>query len=160
MSASLSQINVSGLIAVLVAIPFLIVSIRTVLLSKSSNQWPKVSGTIKAISDFGSDLKYRLEYEYTLNRNVYRNSRIIFSTSKTYRKRLARAFENKYVQNQIVDVYYNPKNLKQSVLEPGKNNGALFHIILLGVLIALGGLALFNEALFAQIMDALFKIFN
>jgi hypothetical protein len=160
MFASLSQIQISGLIAVLVATPFLIISIRNIVLSKASKQWLKVSGTIKVISDFGSNLKYRLEYEYTLNRNIYRNCRVIFLTSKTYAKRRASEFQNKYSLNQIVDVYYNPKNPKQAVLEPSKNDGALLVVIALIAFMIISSFAIFDPTVFLLIIDSLFQLFN
>ena len=130
------------------------------MLSNASKQWPKVSGKIIEISDFSSDSKYRLKYEYTLNRNTYNNSRIIFSTSKTYIKLRAREFENKYALNQIVNVFYNPKNPKQAVLEPGRNDGAVLVILLLFGLLILSSLAIFNQTVFLQMMNQLFQIFN
>jgi hypothetical protein len=160
MISNLSQIQISGLIAFLVSTSFLIGLIRNVVLSNASKRWPKVSGTITEISDFGSNLKYRLQYSYSVNGNTYKNNRIIFSTSKTYIKLRAREFENKYTQNQIVDVFYNPKNPKQAVLEPGRNDGAVLVILLLFGLMILSSLAIFNQTVFLQMMNQLFQIFN
>lgn len=151
----LSHIQISGLIALLVALPFLIMSVRNLLLSKASKDWPKVNGIIKEIKDFGAEVKFKLVYEYVVEKNSYKSSRIIFSTSSTYHRYNAREFEKKYAIDQVVNVYYNPLKPKQAVLEPGRNDGSLAGVIMFGILMLLGGLAIFNQSLFYQLIDRL-----
>jgi len=158
MFTNLTQIQISGLIALLFSTPFLIKSVRNLYLNNASKQWPKVSGIIKEISDFG--VKYRLLYEYTVNRETYRNNTIVFTNSNTAVNKRAAEFDKKYALHQIVDVFYNPKNPKQAVLEHGRKDGFLFVIITLSALFVIGSLAVFNQALFLQLMDALFQLFN
>ena len=50
MFTNLSQIQISELVTLLVATPFLIKSVRNFYLANASKQWPKVSVTIKEIS--------------------------------------------------------------------------------------------------------------
>lgn len=149
MISNLSQIQIAGLIACLAATPFIIASIRNLMLSKASKHWPKVDGVIKGISDFGSEIKFKMTYEYVVNRNTYQSSRIIFSTSSTYHKYYAREFEVKYTQNQTVDVFYNPKNPKQAVLEAGRNSSSVSNIVLLIVFIVFSAVAIFKQDLLA-----------
>jgi len=156
----LSHTQVTGLVVLLVLTPFLVLSIRNLLLSRTSMHWPKASGKITKIWDFGAEIKFKLTYEYTVDRTIYKNSKIIFSTSSTYHKHLAREFEKAYVENQQVDVYYNPEKPKQAVLETGRNDGAVFGIIMFSALMLLGGLALFNQDLFYLFINQLMQLFN
>lgn len=160
MFSSLTQIQISGLIALLVVTPFLIRSIRNLYFANASKQWPKVSGTINKISDFGSTQKFRLQYVYTINKQAFNSNRIFFTNSNTSKKQRATAFEKKYALHQIIDVFYNPKNLQQSVLEPGRKEGLLLAIIALGIVLVFGCLAVFDQALFSTCMDALFQLFT
>ena len=57
-------------------------------------------------------------------------------------------------------MFYNPKNPKQAVLEPGRNDGAVLVILLLFGLMILSSLAIFNQTVFLQMMNQLFQIFN
>jgi len=160
MFENLSQIQLSGLIALLAFFPLLVLSIRNLLLSRTSMHWPKASGKITKIWDFGAEAKFKLTYEYTVDRTIYKNSKIIFSTSSIYHKHLAREFEKKYAIDQVVNVYYNPLKPQQAILESGRNDGSLVGIIMLGMLMLLGGLALFNQDLFYLFINQLMQFFN
>jgi hypothetical protein len=158
MFSSLNQIQISGLIALLVATPFLIKSVRNLYLANASKKWPKVSGAIHKISDFGSTKKFRLQYVYTLSKTAYKSNRIFFTNSNSAIKQRATEFEKKYTLHQIIDVFYNPKNPKQAVLEPGRKDGLLLAIIILSILFVFGCLAVFNPALLMQLIGPYFEI--
>lgn len=156
MFASLTQIQISGLVALVVSTPFLIKSVRNLYLSSASKHWTKVSGTIKATAGFG--LKNRLLYEYTVNRNTYKSHKICFTNSNSAKNQSARVFEKKYAQNQIVDVYYKPQNPKIAVLEPGRKDGLLLAIIILSILFVFGCLAVFDPGFLLQLFGSYFQI--
>lgn len=156
MFLNLSQIQISGLVALLVSTPFLIKSVRNFYLANASKQWPKVSGTITKAPEFGR--KFGLLYEYTVNRETYKSNKRCFTNSNRPIKQRANVFEEKYALNQIINVYYNPNNRKQAVLEPGRKDGLLLAIIFLGVMFVFGCLAVFNQALFLELIGPYFQI--
>lgn len=156
MLLSLTQIQMSGLVALLVSTPFLIKSVRNLYLTNVSKQWPKVSGTIKQISGVG--VKYRVLYEYTVSRATYKSRQICFTNSNSVKKQNVREFEKRYALNQIVDVFYNQNNPKIAVLEPGRTEGLLLAIIILSILFVLGCLAVVDQSLFFQFLEPHFQI--
>ncbi|MDW5290220.1 DUF3592 domain-containing protein [Formosa sp. PL04] len=156
MFSNLTQIQVSGLIVVLVLTPFLIKSVRNFYLANASKHWPKISGTIKEMSGFGK--KYSVLYEYTVNRDTYKSNKICFTNTNAPVSESASEFEKKYALNQIINVFYNPQNPKQSVLEPGRKDGLLQSIIFLGILFVFGCLAVLYQDLFLQILDPYIQI--
>lgn len=156
MFTNLTQIQISGLIALVVSTPFLIKSIRNLYLTNVSTKWTKVSGTIKEISGLGS--KHSLLYEYTVNSATYKSHKICFTNTNAPINEGASAFEKKYALHQIITVFYNPINPKQAVLEPGRKDGLFLAIFILGVLFVFGCLAVFNQELFLQIIDPYFQI--
>ncbi|WP_299398985.1 DUF3592 domain-containing protein [uncultured Gelidibacter sp.] len=139
MFTSLTQIQISGILALLVATPFLIKSVHNLYLTTISRQWPKVSGTIKEVSGFG--VKHSLLYEYTVNRNTYKSTNICYTNTNSPKHRNAKEFEKRYTLNQIVDVFYNPNKPKQAVLEPGKTDGLVLAVFMLSVIFVGGWIA-------------------
>lgn len=158
MFSSLNQIQISGLIALLVATPFLIKSVRNLYLTNASKHWPKVSGTIIEISIFGR--KYSLLYEYTINKETYKSHKICFTNTNAPTKERASVFEKKYALHQIVNVFYNPIHPEQAVLEPGRKDGLVLAIVILSILFAFGCLALFDQAFSYNFLVPIFKLFN
>ena len=154
------KIDIPGLIALVVATPFFIFFVRNVMLSKASRNWPKVNGTIINIPNMISDGKFRLEYEYEVRSDTYRNQRVFYSITDIYSDRLALEFDGKYAKHQIVDVFYNPKKPKQAVLEPGRIDGAFLGIAILGMIVIYCVFAVFAPNLYAQFIDILFQMFN
>ncbi|TXE09061.1 DUF3592 domain-containing protein [Gelidibacter salicanalis] len=142
MFTSLTQIQISGILALLVATPFLIKSVRNLYFTTISKQWPKISGTIKEVSDFG--VKHRLLYEYTVNRATYKSTNICYTNTNSPKHKNAREFEKRYTLNQIVDVFYNPNKPNQAVLEPGRKDDLVFAILMLSVLFVGGWVAVFQ----------------
>ena len=154
MFSNLSQIQISGLIVLLVLLPFLIKSVRNFYLANASMQWRKISGTIKSVSGFRE--KYSVLYEYTVNRDTYKSNKICFTNTNSPLNESASELERKYALNQIINVFYNPQNPKQAVLEPGRKDGLLLSIIFLGILCVFGGIAVFYQDLFLLIIDSYF----
>ena len=152
MFSDLTQIQISGLIALLVSTPFLIKSVRNFYFASASKQWPKISGTIKEISSFGR--KYSLQYEYTVNRDTYKNHKICFTNTNAPIDEEFGEFEKKYTIHQIINVFYNPIKPEQAVLEPGRKDGLLITIIIFSVLFIFGCLAFFDQGLFSQLIGS------
>lgn len=150
MFTNLSQDQIAGLFALLVSTPFLIKFVRNFYLANASKQWPKVSGTILKISNFGQ--KYSVRYEYKANKNTYKGHRICFTSTSSPINKSYSDFEEKYALDKIVDVFYNPNKPKQAVLEPGRKDGLLTAILFMGALFVMGCLELFNPGLFWQLI--------
>lgn len=154
------NIDMVGLIVLLVATPILVVVIHNVLLSKAARHWPKVNGTIIDNPIMLSVQQYGMEYEYEVSGITYRNRRVFYSNIDAYSLSLAIEFDKKYAKNQIVDVFYNPKNPQQAVLEPGRTDGAFLGATILGMMVTYGVVTVFVPNSFAQFIDGLFYLFN
>ena|SRR5690554_812294 len=154
------RINMPALILLVAITPFLFYTIRNVLLSKASKKWPKVTGMITHTQESHMGSKFKLGYEYTLRDLTFTSRRVFYSNTTTYNKKLAIEFDQKYSKYQIVNVFYNPKNPKQSVLEPGRTDGAFLIIGVLGVLFLLSVLAIFFPNLYNALIDVLTRLFN
>lgn len=151
------NIDMVGLIVLLVATPILVVVIHNVLLSKAARHWPKVNGTIIDIPNMLSVQKYGMEYEYEVSGTIYRNRRIFYSNIDAYSISLAIEFDKKYAKHQIVDVFYNPKKPKQAVLEPGRTDGVFLGVFILEMMVLYGVLTVFAPDLYFQIINVLFQ---
>ncbi|MCK0123859.1 DUF3592 domain-containing protein [Gelidibacter sp. F2691] len=138
---SFTQIQISGLVAMLVATPFLIKSVRNFYLTTKSRQWPKISGTITQVSGFG--LKHKVHYEYTVNSSTFKGQRVCFTNNNSRHYKSAVEFEKKYTKNQIINVFYHPNNPAQAVLEPGRTDGLMLAIVILSVMFVGGWIAVF-----------------
>jgi hypothetical protein len=156
MFSSLTQIQVSGLITLGVSTPFLIKSVRNLYLTNASKQWPKISGTIKEFPSHTG--RFSMLYEYTVNKNTYKSRKISYTNSRVPKNLRPSEFEKKYALHRIVDVFYNPNNPKQSVLEPGRKDGLLLAIIILSILFVFGCLAVFDPGFFLQLLGSYFQI--
>ena len=154
------KIDMLGLIALLVATPVFVYLLRNVMLSKVSRNWPKVNGTIINVPNMPSVRKNKMEYEYEVAGTTYRNGRVFFSNMDTNSISLAIELDRKYNKHQIVDVFYNPKKPKQAVLEPGRIDGALLGVAILGMLVCYGVLTVCAPNMCAQFIDGLFQLFN
>lgn len=154
MFLNLTDIQMAGLIALMVTTPFLIKSIRNIYLANASKQWRKVNGTIIEMSDFGK--KFNLQYEYIVNGDLFKSRKICFTNTNSPIDDSASKFDEKYALNKTVDVFYNPEKLNQAVLEPGRKDGLFATIIFLGALFVIGSIALFNQDLFLQLIATYF----
>ncbi|MEM7115806.1 MAG: DUF3592 domain-containing protein [Chloroflexota bacterium] len=108
---------------------------RIVLLGLKSKSWPNTYGKITQSqiikakrSETGSFLThYRtvIQYEYIVGDVSYKSQTLSFPDqawqilNRGLRSlRVAKTLQTKYPMNQSIEVYYNPKNPRQSVLEP------------------------------------------
>ena len=157
MFSSITQMQITGLIILLISTPFLIKSVRNFYFANASKNWPKVSGTIIEMPIVGR--KYKLLYKYTVNRTTINCRRICFTNTSRPQNQDIRAFEDKYALHRIVDVFYNPINPKQAVLEPGRNDGLLLDITLLGALFVFGCAVIFQQISIFGLIASPFKMY-
>lgn len=154
------RINMPALILLVAIAPFLLYTIRNVMLSKASKKWPKVTGMITHTQESQLGSKFKLGYEYTLRDHTFTNRRVFYSNTTTYNKKLAIEFDQKYSKYQIVNVFYNPKNPRQAVLEPGRTDGAFWIIGVLSTLFLICAFAVFAPNSFIQLIEALSQLIN
>ncbi len=150
--------HISSFIILVVATPFLVFFVRNFFLSLASKNWTKVIGTITTIHESPSGQKFGLEYQYAVRNHNYKN-RCIFYSNNIF-NRLSVENGKKYTENQIVDVFYNPKKPRQAVLEPGRTDGALLRIVVLGIIVLYGLFAVFAPNLYAQIFNKFLQWYN
>lgn len=102
---------------------------------------------------FDDHFKASINYEYTIDDDIYYSSRIffgdsIFSPNKTTAKNLIK----KYSLGDRINISYNPKNKKESVIEVGIRLNQIFNIFLAILLIAAGIYAVLHKALLVKLI--------
>lgn len=102
------------------------VSLRLFILGMKSKTWKPVKGKILSqleIKEAGDASRHRrmnhlmIQYEYYVNGIRYISDRVRFK----FNNQNLEEEKKRYQENAIVDVYVNPKNGAQAVLEPGLN---------------------------------------
>lgn len=122
---------------------------NTAAKAKQSSSWPTTEGEIahSAVlfqtdtSNTGSASTYKADivYRYKVHGRSYSSSKIAFLDLATSSTNRAQNLVDRYPDNSTVQVYYNPANPAESVLEPGDASGITF-LYLVGSLFAAGGL--------------------
>ena len=96
-------------------------------LSRASHDWPSVRGVVvssnleaRRRSGAGKRTKFQLEvsYEYAVDGEVFRSGTVRFDQDRLSTQRKSDLLRTVPV-GQRVDVYYNPENPGESVLQPG-----------------------------------------
>lgn len=115
-----------------------------------SKQWPITEGTVK-ISEHGwiGDLDEdelpqkaaRISYSFSVGSQIYEGKA---STEAYIFTSGVNNFFEKYPEGSSIDVYYNPDNPKQSIVEPGLNLSFLDMIF--AIIITYGGFWLLRNA--------------
>ncbi len=130
--------------------------------AKASTDWPSVKGVvtsaevIRSRSDDGVNYRPEVLFDYTVEDEKYQQGNIRYdgnwSTNKsTYANKMVR----KYKVGTEVDVYYDPNEPFEAVLEPGTSwmsylpigFGAIFFLIGAGLFLGTGGYLLFGMLL-------------
>jgi hypothetical protein len=133
-------VNIIFLIGVFFLLHFLYVFI----LSKQTKEWLSIEGKIyksklevinQDIDDnMGVSHKLHIEYQYIIEGNTYCSERIyIGDYIRRNFSRHVKSLANKYAKDKKVLVYYNPDNLKHSVLEKGVHS-IIYRELFIGIL--------------------------
>ena len=118
-------------IITITVIPFLLIVliliIREITNLIKSLSWPSTTGELidSGVINSGSDggvYSANIQYQYAVNGRVYKSRRIAFLRWWGSRK-YAQKVVDKYSNNNHINVYYNPNNPRQSVLERKPNIG-------------------------------------
>jgi len=131
----LAIVLVGGLIMGMGLLCF-VTGIRELIDANASSNWPAVKGTItraeiKVTEQTRTKSTKReyayeadIEYEYYVHESPMKGDKIKYG--EVTNKELAERMVKKYPVGKEVKVYYDPSNLKKSVLEPGYSMGLLF----------------------------------
>lgn len=114
--------------------------------AKDSKRWNKVRGLIiKAFTDEfcipgeQSSFKAKIRYSYIILDKEYYSNRIYFGDFlRDSFSIMSKKMVNKYKKQDVVDVYYNPDNPNDSVLQQGIHFNVIFIFISSLVLISIG----------------------
>ena len=100
----------------------------------SATGWPKASGIISESKTTGIFSLYRKEsyisYRYEVNGRTFTGNRIYFGGGSA----------SGYYRGQAIDVYYNPNNHNEAILEIGLRSENLFVLMLGSGLVIVGRL--------------------
>lgn len=134
------------LLFIILGIVFLLFSFYCYKKSKDSEKWSKTKGQIskaymgKFTDSDSVSYKVEIEYTYTVADKVYSSKR------KYYGDHLLSSFYwstkklvDKYKIGDTIDVYYNPQNPKDAVLEQGVHFSVLVFFIASLVCFSIGG---------------------
>jgi hypothetical protein len=122
---------------------------RTAEKARQSASWPTTAGEIAhsamlyqtdRTAGTGNTAAYRADvsYRYKVNGANYSSSQITLADFSSTRTR-AQGIVERYPDKSTVEVYYNPANPSESVLEPGSTGGITL-VYLFGAGFAAGGL--------------------
>tara|TARA_B110000003_G_scaffold268715_1_gene298727 strand:- start:1265 stop:1780 length:516 start_codon:yes stop_codon:yes gene_type:complete len=118
---------------VVIGIVVLILGLRSIFRANESNSWPNAEGVVVSAemerytsSDSGTTYGAEIEYEFQFEDQLISGSRVKFGEIKTSDPGDARKYLNKYKVGNKINVYYDPNDLYESVLEPGIHTSTLF----------------------------------
>ena len=143
-----SWMQLLPLLFVITGAVILFFGVRQMQRANASQTWPSVPGVVtvaelgKQISNNGNDsTSYRadISYDYVVDDTSYINSAIQFGQVSSSDPSVARAVLKRYEVGKRVDVYYNPANPAQAVLEPGMR-GSTWFLPIFGAIFLLAGL--------------------
>jgi hypothetical protein len=112
----------------------------------SSPHWPTVEGRIVSMrvrerqSAWGTEWMPDINYHYVVGGRHYQNTHLTASRDIRWKSREAlNDFLSRYVARDTVDVYYNPRDASEAMLEPG--SGGLDTAAFGGILLTILGLS-------------------
>lgn len=136
---NLQQHEIAGIIAQLVAIPFIIMSAQKWWLANQSKHWLKTSGIIIIGLDFSMSGHLIFSYEYQTDGITYQGKKPFFAnTFKQLKGKKSWELMEKYPEGKRIDVFYNPSNPKASTLEPERKDGVITALTVVILLFILG----------------------
>ena len=116
---------------------------------KASASWPSAEGQVVVAmvdmrvstdSDGMTSRRYtpRVVYNYTLNGQQFSSDQVHIGSKSNYASHARAASKLAYQAGQQVNVFYNPENPSQAVLEPGSTRGA-WGTLLIGIVFFVAG---------------------
>jgi hypothetical protein len=112
---------------VAIALGLAYLAYRSSVLARRSQSWPTVEGRLMTshVTTHGlAFYKLTVTYHYTVDGSSYCSSRIAFGSDLLFGLSAAQHAVESCPVGGAVTVYYNPRNPRQAVLEPGRaNNG-------------------------------------
>ncbi len=152
--SSFSQFEIAGIIAQLIALPFIIVAARNWWLANQSLQWPKVKGLIVKGLDFTMSGHLLFLYEYKIGGITYQGKKPFFANSfKQLKGKRSWELMEEYSEGKEIDVFYNSENPKLSILEPGRKDGVITALLLMFLLFILGFISQHYPSVLYQFLD-------
>ena len=139
MMFNIQQHEIAGIIAQIIALPFIIMSARKWWLANQSLHWPNTNGIV--VKALNSSISKALEflYSYDIKGTVYEGEKPFFANSfKNLKGKRMQDLIEKYPKGKQVKVFYNPSNPKISTLEPGRKDGVITALIITSLLFAAG----------------------
>ena len=119
---------------------------RNISEAKKSSNWPKIVGVITASSSSveSNDLMPHMEYSYIVDEKTY-NGTLKLVSGDVHMPDYAKNHVEAHPIDSPIDVYYDPKNPEDSILEPGirKDDWFLF-CLSVGALVMGSGYLFFN----------------
>lgn len=139
-------------------IVLIVMNIRSKKKSEASQSWPVTNGKVveskvkkeRGVEDEDGDANYfytvNVDYEYEVGGLLYKNKKLSFGSHPSYNKQ-ARAQEHlaQYPLGATVNVYYDPTNPQEAVLERVARSsklGMIFGIVMLVVGVGIMGFSL------------------
>ena len=124
---------------------------RNVLQGRKSQAWPTAPGKVQYTGmetyqsrdeDGSTSTTYgaTIQYTYNVGGQEYESNRRTFANVRTSSRRRAEQILAKYPQGSPVNVYYDPENPAESVLETGVGLGA-YALLVFAAILTLAGLA-------------------
>ena len=81
-----------------------------------------------------------VRYQYTINGERYQSSRVSFD-DRVYSNECERILSS-YPQGKLLNVYVDPVEPRQAVLEPGSHGGPAMYCVILGVVFIIAGVSI------------------
>ena len=147
-----------------VGILFILHFVYLLILSISTQKWVSIKGKIDESNlevtnqDIGNDMsvsyKANIKYQYVINAQTYFSKRVFIGDY--IRRNFSRNEEplvNRYAKDKEILVYYNPSNLKCSVLETGIHS-VIYRELFVGILlIVLSSILIAKESFFISLIQ-------
>lgn len=151
---NLQQHEIAGIIAQLVAMPFIMMSIKKWWLANQAKNWLKTSGIVIKGLNFSMTGHLIFLYEYQTGGITYRGKKPFFANSfKQLKGKKSWELMEKYPEGKLIDVFYNPANPKLSTLEPRRKDGVITALAVVVLLFMLGFLSQHYPTLLYQFLD-------
>lgn len=123
------EINLAWVLFIVIGLAVSIVPVKEYLESRQSKTWQVVKGIITVSNlkrrPYGKLFGYpkdtyiaKIKYAYWVNGKKYIGDKVRFGWVETDNREAAANIKNKYSVDSIADVYFNPKEPSESVLDP------------------------------------------